>query len=243
MKVCPVNTTVNTLSLYHISVVTQPGFFMAVDPSEIDPIRFQRFNEFLREMEGRGMSQAQVAVRLELPPQYLSDVKKGRRTLTELFARRIACEFQEYDYQWFLGVTNSKKRTGSGGNPSGDDVFVVPILSELVLGNPQESTLWDGSRIDLVGTAALRAKQANQPYVLRFAGPDSQGELKAGDQLLISQTPKPSAGMQVVAYRSRLYLARLAAADGDWQRVSDGKPLSEHAEAVAHCLGITWRAL
>ena len=63
----------------------------------------RRLVELLQRLGEKGISQAQVARRANVPAQYVSDVRNERRTLTELFARRLAEEFH-FDFEWLLGL-------------------------------------------------------------------------------------------------------------------------------------------
>ncbi len=60
--------------------------------------RFQKFLDWARE---QGHRQSDVANRLMVARQYVSNVKSGSRKVTELLARRIANEFN-IDFQWLL---------------------------------------------------------------------------------------------------------------------------------------------
>lgn len=46
----------------------------------------QRLSDLLESLAERGLNQAQVAVKAGLPPQYVSDIKRSRRPMTELVA-------------------------------------------------------------------------------------------------------------------------------------------------------------
>ncbi len=71
-------------------------------------VRQERFLNILEILDQQGIAQSEVARRTEVPPQYLNDVKAGRRALSERFARRIQDEF-EFDYQWLLGRHGSRE--------------------------------------------------------------------------------------------------------------------------------------
>ena len=64
---------------------------------------------------------------------------------------------------------------------------ILPILSELIQGKPEDSPVWDGSRVEVSGIAAARAQRATQPYVLRSPIEDKLGRIKKNDLLLIDQ--------------------------------------------------------
>ena len=63
--------------------------------------RRERFSQVLDALEKQGLSQREIAMRACVPPQYFSDVKLGRRSLSELFARRLGEEF-DVDHIWLM---------------------------------------------------------------------------------------------------------------------------------------------
>ena len=70
-------------------------------PDNMAPVRQERLEKLLQILAQQGQSQNHVAQRAGVPASYLSDVKKGNRSMTELFARRMAEEFR-VDYRWLL---------------------------------------------------------------------------------------------------------------------------------------------
>jgi transcriptional regulator with XRE-family HTH domain len=56
--------------------------------------RQERFCEFLRDIKkNEGLSQSRGAIKAGMSPQYFTDIKTGRRVLTELMARRLEAHF------------------------------------------------------------------------------------------------------------------------------------------------------
>ena len=68
----------------------------------------RRLGELLILLGHKGLSQTQIAKRVGTPTQYVSDVKHGRRPLSELFARRLGEEFK-VNFLWLLGVEDSQR--------------------------------------------------------------------------------------------------------------------------------------
>ena len=81
-----------------------PGL-LPIDSREEAKLRIQSFLDALKK---RGVSQARLAVVIGVPVQYICDVKNGRRTVSELFARRIqdACGI---NHLWLLGRSDDQK--------------------------------------------------------------------------------------------------------------------------------------
>lgn len=202
----------------------------------------QRLNELLTDLLAQGLTQTQIAARAAIPPQYLSDIKRGERPLTELVARRLGEEF-DCDYAWLLGASDTmekptpRSRMGAAGN-----VVSLPMFPFPIAGDPRQHAAWKGTWIEVAGAAARRIDSATHPYVLEFERDDVLGRLRPGDLVLMSQSPNPDAEIHVVCYRKKYFLARAGEAGG-WRRVADGNELPDDCPSVGHCLGIVWAAL
>ena len=216
---------------------------MLADDNEMDRIPRQRLGELLALLDSEGVSQREVAARANVPPQYLSDVKGGRRTMTELFARRLGEEFG-VDYVWLLGHTRSMEppRVTGGARASGSSRLWLPVFSELIEGKPQGCPNFDGSAIEVAGAAAAQTCAAHQPYVLRLGVNDRHSRLVKGDLVLISQAVNEEAEIQVVKIGSKRLLARRKG-KSSWEPVAPARPVSREATAIGHCLGIVWASL
>jgi plasmid maintenance system antidote protein VapI len=214
------------------------------DELPLHELQVQRFTKLLESLAKEGISQRAAALRVNVPAQYVSDVKNGRRALTELFARRLAEEFG-VDYQWLLGVRGSIGVSQSSISASSSDARKVwlPVFSHPVSGEPQALAIWDGVSVELAGAAAVKVLMADRPYVLRFGADDRHGLLKKNDLVLVSQAVNPAAELQVLKEGTKMFLARRDA-DERWETVSTTGTIRGHRVFVAgHCLGIVWRAL
>lgn len=199
-------------------------------------IRCSRLNELLARLARQGFTQQAVATQAGVPNSYISDIKAGRRNLSELFARRLGEEFNE-NYQWLLGlsdVQNAPQIAERSGQ--------LAAVGELLEGSLQHSACWDGSFVAISPAVQQRAALASNPYLLRLNHADTAGRLRAGDLILISQTVNPAAEVQVVKQQQKLLLARQIAEHG-WQAVNPQVELTGQADAIGHCVGIVWGQL
>jgi len=206
----------------------------------------QRLNDLLELLAGQELTQIQIASRAGLPPQYISDIKKGRRPMTELVARRLGDEF-DVDYQWLLGTSGSMERpkprsAATSAATSFCSSSWLPLFPNPIEGEPRAHPGWDGAGIEVAGAAAAKLVVSILPYVLRFGRADIEGRLRKGDLILISQVSNDDAEIHVVRYRKKCFLAR-ANEEGGWSRVADGNKLPGDCPVTGHCVGVVWSPL
>jgi transcriptional regulator with XRE-family HTH domain len=200
----------------------------------------QRFVQLLQRLGKQGISQAQVARRANVPPQYVSDVKNIRRPLTELFARRLADEFG-CNYLWILGLDDSHERPVLCLPTSPREQVLLPMLGEAISGEPREHPLWRGTYTQVSGVAAAKSARAVQPYVLQLDHGDREGRLRKGDFVLVSQATAENPELSIVRCGKKILLARKKGAK--WIPASTGEPLHGDCDVTGHCLGVVWSAL
>jgi transcriptional regulator with XRE-family HTH domain len=222
-------------------------------PPKTSMLRLQKLLETLRQ---QGTTQKEIAERANIPASYLADMKNGHRAVTELFARRLAAEF-DIDHQWLLGGvgTMDSIETGSEGVIEGSGSLWLPVFIDPIEGPPLIHRAWNGSSIEIAGAAAARVRLADSPYILRYGQDDGsfdndaellghevkKGRLRCGDLLLISQSCNETAEFQVVKTSpSTAYLMR-ATIRGTWQRVADGREY-QGQRVIGHCIGLVWAA-
>ena len=208
----------------------------------IKQFSIQRLNRLLEMLSDRGHSQTQVAARAGIPAQYLSDIKHGRRPMTELVARRLGEEF-DVNFQWLLGTSDSMENPSplSSAFSSGSSVW-LPLFSHPIKGEPRAQSTWDGTGVEVAGAASAKLILSKLPYVLRFGRDDVRGRLRKGDLILISQAADVDAEISVVRYRKKLFLARRGET-GNWIRVGNGNELPAECPVSGHCVGVVWSPL
>jgi len=205
-------------------------------------IATQRFNDLLEPLLEQGLTQAQIATKAGIPPQYFSDIKRGERPVTELIARRLGEEFN-FNYRWLMGASNTMENPAPQSMVATSGTTVsLPLFPFPIEGEPRQHSKWNGACIELAGVAAGRVGLARYPYVLQFGHKDEQRRLQQGDLILISQTPNTNAEFHVVSFRSKHYLAR-SNPDGSWSRVANENRLPSKCPVIGHCIGIVWSAL
>jgi transcriptional regulator with XRE-family HTH domain len=210
---------------------------------DLHHLRVLRLKELLEKLESQGISQRQAALRAGVPPQYLSDVKMGRRGLTELFARRLQQEFG-VDHQWLLGDSPSTASARFGGGVSGlsSQRSLLPVFPQPIEGDPQAHRLWDGTAVEAVGASAAKAAAARQPYILRFGADDRRGRLRKNDLVLISQFVDDQAEVQVVKWAGKAFLARRDG-PGTWEPLASQRSTCGEPTIIGHAVGIFWGIL
>jgi hypothetical protein len=175
-----------------------------------------------------------------VPAQYVSDVRNERRTLTELFARRLAEEFH-FDFEWLLGLKDSPERSVLSVPPTQKEKVWLPMIGEAIAGEPREHPRWSGAYTEVSGIAAAKAALGVQPYILQLAYDDREGRLRKGDFVLISQATAENADLSIVRCGKKILLARKKGAK--WLRAATGEPLRGDCDVTGHCLGVVWSAL
>ncbi|MCH8829378.1 MAG: hypothetical protein IID45_07350 [Planctomycetes bacterium] len=203
--------------------------------------RSQRLTDILTHLKDEGLKQGLVASELNVPSNYLSDLRYARRVITEPFARTLCSQFG-VNFTWFWtgqGKAQTPKIRAEGTRS--ENSAMLPILSQLHVGSPREGDTWDGSLLPLAGRSAEEASKATLPYILRVSAADAGPGLPEHSLILISQGTSKSSGMAVVRSRGSLTLAR---EEGDrWVAVRKGRRISEKAELVGYALGIVWSPL
>ena len=208
----------------------------------VQDLAVKRLNQLVEQLAAKGLSQVQIAARASIPPQYLSDIKHGRRVLTELVARRLGEEF-ELNYEWLMGISHSmEKPTIHQSADRGGHIIWLPFFSVPIEGDPRQHEAWNGAGVEIAGVAAGRVGLARFPYVLQVGHQDVKGRLVPGDLVLISQVQNESAEIHIVRHRKKNFLARFDH-DGAWSRVSDGSQLPGDCPVIGHCVGIIWSTL
>jgi plasmid maintenance system antidote protein VapI len=202
------------------------------------PVR--RLVELLQSLGEKGVNQSQVANRVHVPRQYLSDVVNRRRPLTELFSRSLANEF-DFNHLWLMGLEDSFERVVVTAPASSAARAWVPLVDEAIAGDPREHPRWSGACIEICGTAAVRAARAVQPYVLRLGHGDCKNRVRKGDFVLVSQAASDDCELNVVRCGKKIFLARKVSTR--WLRADTGDPLRGDCETTGYCVGIIWSAL
>ncbi|MCA9124740.1 MAG: helix-turn-helix transcriptional regulator [Planctomycetaceae bacterium] len=212
-----------------------------MEKSKLSPelqARHERLAQVIGRLTERGQTQRQIASSLNVPAQYLSDVKNGQRTITEPFARRIA-DVYKVSFSWLMDGEGQESipqfSAAPGTTTSG---VTLPVLTLPVEGDPAVSPDWDGSQIIVAGAAAAIASSAKWPYVLRYDGDDGKGRLETGDLLLVTETGDNQGELMIVKVRGSLRIARNV--DGDWHSLQGRQRPLTNLDFVGLVRGMVW---
>lgn len=202
----------------------------------------KRLAGLLERLAIRGFSQNEAAAKAGLPPQYLSDIKCGRRSMTELVARRLG-EVFDVNYEWLTGEADSPSVVAAVGSMGSSSQAWLPLFSYPIQGDPRSHPKWDGTGIEIAGPAVAKLALAELPYVLKFGRADVDRRLQHGDLILISQAVNPRAEISIVRNGRGSYLARRNP-DGSWRRTAPKEAdLPATCLEIGHCVGIVWSSL
>lgn len=203
--------------------------------------RAERLDAILRRLTKEGMTQRSVAAELNVPPNYLSDLRHGRRVITDQFCRTFAQVFQ-VRCAWLADGEGPESVPQLTTPPSSQGNLLLPVLQQPHVGDPEQCPSWDGSRVEVAGAAAAAAARAITPYLLRLSQTDGRNRLQPGDLLLVSQENDAQHEIAIARHRGTFVVVRQ---DSDGQRLSlaNDKPLSGKIEIVGQCLGLVWAKL
>lgn len=205
--------------------------------------RRDRLSQVLDALEKHGLSQREIAMRACVPPQYFSDVKLGRRSLSELFARRLGEEF-DVDHIWLMTGTGSMKRPRAwSADAEPKRSTLIPILNQPTAGEPRHAGHWDGSLVELSGPAVAAAATAEAPYALRVTHDDCNGRLKKGDIVIVSQRDDKASPVVIIRENEKLMIAGRIASTGKFSDLQTGRTKKGGAEVVGACIAIVWAPL
>lgn len=206
--------------------------------------RSNRLAQLLDKISAQGFSQRQVAMELNVPPQYLSDLRHARRHMTEAFARRFA-EAYNVSINWLLTGQGSEEslqvvQAGAGGTGG---TYCLPVLNAPCIGDPRHSRAWDGSTIVVAGAAAAAVERARLPYVLRMGGHDTTGRFQQHDLVLCSQDIRSDSSFALVRLSGEEICVARQDDQGQFKIPGKRESLLRSMEILGHCVGIIWAPL
>jgi hypothetical protein len=229
------------LSTLSISPHNETEETMSKDLKIANQGRTTRLAQVLEQLAALGVKQREVALELNVPTQYLSDLRHGRRTLSKQFARRLA-DVYRVSAVWLLhgeGTSDLPNLAAAPVPTAG--ACLLPVLSAPDHGDPRHSLHWDGGLVSLSGAAAAAAERAKLPFVLRIGADIPSGRLKKNDLVLCSQEPRDDAGIIIVCAKAKAMLAQ-AAGKARYKTLAKGSSIPG-AEPIGYCIGIVWAQL
>lgn len=153
----------------------------------------KRLSKILAQLKASGISQREIAKKIDTPAQYISDIKAGRSTLTSTFALRLERSFG-VSHDWLLkeeGEPWIAEAAKDDYPPFGQstEVEALPLLDTVVGDNPSRSSDWNGARYPVFAAQARPSLADAYRYVLRVSEGNACEELKPGDLVLVENRP------------------------------------------------------
>lgn len=149
-----------------------------------------------------GLTGREIARLSGTRPQYISDIKRRQRPLSQdMFMRTLLGLFGEY--KWLISgnlpmdTERIKALYPYISNPD-SEVCPLPVFQRPFMGPKMTVDDWDGSFFCVTNPIKDMVKQMRNPYVLHLPFNDKSGRLKRGDYLLVNQTNSSDANYVLV---------------------------------------------
>lgn len=159
-----------------------------------------------------GLTGREIARLSGTRPQYISDIKRRQRPLSnDMFLRTLAGLFG--DYKWLITgdlVKDTKHIVDFYPyvSKAGKESFPLPVLERPFVGPAMTTDEWDGAFVTVTAIAAERASAMRKPYLLHLPFNEKSGRFRQGDYLLVEQADRPEAKFVLVKNGWGVKLAR-----------------------------------
>ncbi len=195
-------------------------------PEQVKERLIQRFDELLGSV---GLTGREIAKISGTKPQYISDIKRRQRPLSEdMFMRTLHGLFG--DYGWLMTKdlevdSRNLMRFYPHIAANNDRVKSLPVLREPFVGPVMAKGEWNGEVMDLTPPAATRAQAVTKPYILRLSFDSLGGRLRRGDLLLVGQGDRPEARLVLLKTGWAMKLAKRV--DSGFEDVDSGERIDD----------------
>lgn len=165
---------------------------MDINLEQRDNVRERLTNIYAGMISSIGLTGREIAKLSGTRPQYISDIKRRQRPLSqEMFMRTLLGLFG--DYKWLISgdlPTDTQRIISLYPYISDPDnpTLPLPVFQRPFMGPKMTVDDWDGSFICVASPVKEQAKAMRDPYILHLPFNDKTGRLKKGDYLLVNQT-------------------------------------------------------
>ena len=165
---------------------------VAAIPEQRDTSRERLTNIYAGMISSIGLTGREIAKLSGTRPQYISDIKRRQRPLSqEMFMRTLTGLYG--DYKWLISgdlPIDTQRILALYPNISNPDgpTLPLPVFQRPFMGPKMTIDDWDGSFICVTSPIKEIARGMHNPYVLHLPFNDKSGRLKKGDYLLVNQT-------------------------------------------------------
>lgn len=145
-------------------------------------------------------------------PQYISDIKRRQRPLSqEMFMRTLLGLYG--GYKWLISgdlAVDTQRIIALYpyiANPEGSS-FPLPVFRRPFMGPKMSMEDWDGTFMCVTSPVKEAARRMHEPYILHLPFDDRSGRLKKGDYLLVEQADNAEAAYVLIKSGWGVKLAR-----------------------------------
>lgn len=167
-----------------------------------DPARERLTHVYEDMLKTIGLTGREIARISGTRPQYISDIKRRQRPLSnDMFLRTLNGLYGEY--RWLITgdfVKDTKHILAFYPYiaKSDGELFPLPVLERPFVGPTLTNDEWDGTFICVTCVAAERARKMRNPYILHLPFNEQTGRFKQGDYLLVEQSDNAEAKFVLV---------------------------------------------
>ncbi len=162
-----------------------------------DSTRERLTNIYAGMINSIGLTGREIAKISGTRPQYISDIKRRQRPLSqEMFMRTLLGLYGSYKWLISGDLAIDTQRIISLYpyiSAPGRETLPLPVFQRPFMGPKMTVDDWDGYFICVTSPVKERAKKMHEPYVLHLPFNDRSGRLRKGDYLLVDQTASADA--------------------------------------------------
>ncbi|MCC8166678.1 MAG: helix-turn-helix transcriptional regulator [Planctomycetes bacterium] len=167
-----------------------------------DSARERLTNIYANMISSIGLTGREIARLSGTRPQYISDIKRRQRPLSqEMFMRTLLGLFGKY--KWLISgdlPTDTQRIITLYPHISDPerDTPPLPVFQRPFMGPKMTVEDWDGNFVCVASPVREMAEKMHEPYILHLPFNDRTGRLKKGDYLLVDQTASAEASFVLI---------------------------------------------
>lgn len=177
-----------------------------------DPTREKLTNIYAGMISSIGLTGREIAKLSGTRPQYISDIKRRQRPLSQdMFMRTLLGLYG--DYKWLISgdlpmdtqriITLYPYISNVNGN-----TMPLPVFQRPFMGPKLTADDWDGTFVCVTSPVKEQVKEMRNPYILHLPFNDKFGRLQKGDYLLVNQAKTADANYVLIKSGWGVKLAR-----------------------------------
>lgn len=156
--------------------------------------RLAHSKRFRRALKALGLTQAAMAREMGVDRCYVHDLVSGRKRVSNAFARYLELKFG-LGTTWLVAGEGEMwvRPRPSPTEASAAEVIDLPLLNEVVMGDPRSHARWNGAKQPTLGALLKPATPNSAFYVLNVPDAKLFSDVCKGDLLLVENLDAPLA--------------------------------------------------